>query len=192
MEWIKIPYRAAWRLVMDDKGLELSGYIAFTAFLSLFPFLIFLAALAGFLGDRESADGFIEAMFHYTHRTRCRRLKWNIASMNPSADLRSPTSRQGGQEDQEREQRRNAGNAMQPESSRPSSSHDQALGGAVGDLDRLHGRGSSSGPAGVAGGGPLLSGRKRPLAASLRGQALTRRRVLRTRADSARSRRSHL
>ena len=65
MEWIRIPYRAAWRLVMDDEGLELSGYIAFTAFLSLFPFLIFLAALAGFLGDRESADGFIEAMFNF-------------------------------------------------------------------------------------------------------------------------------
>ena len=56
MEWLKIPYRAAWRLVMVDEGLELSGYIAFAAFLSLFPFLIFLAALAGFLGDRETAE----------------------------------------------------------------------------------------------------------------------------------------
>lgn len=65
MEWIKIPYRAAWRLVMVDEGLELSGYIAFTAFLSLFPFLIFLAALAGFLGDRETADHFIRAMFEF-------------------------------------------------------------------------------------------------------------------------------
>jgi membrane protein len=64
MEWIKIPYRAAWRLIMQDEGVELSGYIAFTAFFSLFPFLIFLAALAGFLGDRESADGFIEEMFN--------------------------------------------------------------------------------------------------------------------------------
>jgi membrane protein len=65
MEWIRIAYRAAWRLVMLDEGMELSGYIAFTAFLSLFPFLIFLAALAGFLGDRESADGFIEQMFNF-------------------------------------------------------------------------------------------------------------------------------
>ena len=63
MEWLKIPYRAAWRLVMDDEGLELSGYIAFTAFLSLFPFLIFLAALAGFLGDRETG--------RRVHRRRC-------------------------------------------------------------------------------------------------------------------------
>jgi membrane protein len=65
MEWLKIPYRAAWRLVMVDEGLELSGYIAFAAFLSLFPFLIFLAALAGFLGDRETANDFIQAMFHF-------------------------------------------------------------------------------------------------------------------------------
>jgi membrane protein len=65
MKWIRIPYRAARRLVMVDEGLELSGYIAFTAFLSLFPFLIFLAALAGFLGDRETADAFIAAMFEF-------------------------------------------------------------------------------------------------------------------------------
>lgn len=65
MRWIKMPYRAAWRLVMVDDGLELAGYIAFTAFLSLFPFLIFLAALAGFLGDRDTADAFIDAMFEF-------------------------------------------------------------------------------------------------------------------------------
>jgi membrane protein len=65
MTWIKIPSRATWRLIMVDEGLELSGYIAFTAFLSLFPFLIFLAALAGFLGDQETANEFIEAMFRF-------------------------------------------------------------------------------------------------------------------------------
>jgi membrane protein len=63
--WIEILYHAAWRLVMKDEGLELSGYIAFTAFFSLFPFVIFLAALAGFLGDPETADAFIEAMFEF-------------------------------------------------------------------------------------------------------------------------------
>jgi membrane protein len=64
-KWIEIPYRAAWRLVMQDEGLELSGYIAFTAFFSLFPFVIFLAALAGFLGDRDTADAVIEALFGF-------------------------------------------------------------------------------------------------------------------------------
>jgi membrane protein len=65
MKWITIAYRAAWRLVMVDDGLVLSGYIAFTAFLSLFPFLIFLAALAGFLGTRDTAHELIEAMFRF-------------------------------------------------------------------------------------------------------------------------------
>jgi len=64
-EWLESPYQAAWRLVMKDEGLELSGYIAFTAFFSLFPFMIFLAALAGFLGDRQTADDFVAAMFGF-------------------------------------------------------------------------------------------------------------------------------
>jgi membrane protein len=62
---LRVPWDAAYRLVMEDEGLELSGYIAFTAFIALFPFLIFLAALAGFLGDQSTADGFIEAMFQF-------------------------------------------------------------------------------------------------------------------------------
>ena len=63
--WLTLPYDAGWRLVMENEGLELSGYIAFTAFLSLFPFMIFLAALTGFVSDPESADQLIEAMFTF-------------------------------------------------------------------------------------------------------------------------------
>jgi membrane protein len=65
IDLLKLPWEAGYRLVMKDEGLELSGYIAFTTFTSLFPFLIFLAALAGFLGDQDTADGFIEAMFEF-------------------------------------------------------------------------------------------------------------------------------
>jgi membrane protein len=65
MKWIGILYRAVWRQVMVDEGMELSGYIAFSAFLSLFPFLIFLAALASFLGTSETAQEIIEAMFRF-------------------------------------------------------------------------------------------------------------------------------
>ena len=64
-DWLRLPWDAAWRMVMKDEGLELSGYIAFAAFFALFPFLIFLAALAGFLGDEETASGFIDAMFRF-------------------------------------------------------------------------------------------------------------------------------
>ncbi len=65
IDLLKLPWEAGYRLVMEDEGLELSGYIAFTTFTSLFPFLIFLAALAGFLGDQDTADGFIQAMFEF-------------------------------------------------------------------------------------------------------------------------------
>ena len=49
--------------LLRHEGFELSGYIAFTAILALFPFLIFLTALAGFLGDAESADRIIATLF---------------------------------------------------------------------------------------------------------------------------------
>jgi membrane protein len=65
IDLLKLPWEAGYRLVMEDEGLELSGHIAFTTFISLFPFLIFLAALAGFLGDQDTADGFIQAMFEF-------------------------------------------------------------------------------------------------------------------------------
>lgn len=43
---------AATRFLADD-GPALSGYLAFVGLLSLFPFLIFVVALAGFLGSSE-------------------------------------------------------------------------------------------------------------------------------------------
>ena len=61
--YLKIPWDAGWRLVMYDDGVENAGYIAFTALLALFPFLIFLAALAGFLGESETADTFVRNLF---------------------------------------------------------------------------------------------------------------------------------
>jgi membrane protein len=39
--------------------------MAFMALLSIFPFLIFLAALAGFLGDDTSAANFVDLMFEF-------------------------------------------------------------------------------------------------------------------------------
>jgi membrane protein len=51
--------RTAFRAFMaflDHSGFEMSGYAAFTALLSLFPFLLFLTALAGFFGDQKVAE----------------------------------------------------------------------------------------------------------------------------------------
>lgn len=87
-KWIEIPYRAAWRLVMQDEGLELSGYIAFTAFFALFPFVIFLGALAGFLGNHETANDIIGAMFAF--------LPTDVAETLAPAVREVIGSRQGG------------------------------------------------------------------------------------------------
>lgn len=87
-DWLKIPYRAGWRLVMENEGLELSGYIAFAGFFALFPFLIFLASLAGFLGDAGTADEFIEGMFSF--------MPADVASTLAPAVREVVESRQGG------------------------------------------------------------------------------------------------
>ncbi len=58
-------YRAGWRLTEHD-GLTVAGYMAFAAFTSLFPFLIFLAALASFLGTGETAHEVVDGMFLFS------------------------------------------------------------------------------------------------------------------------------
>lgn len=56
--------RASQRMLKED-GLMAAGHIAFTAFLSLFPFLIFLAAAAGFLSSPEDAPKMVALMFEF-------------------------------------------------------------------------------------------------------------------------------
>lgn len=55
----------AFKRMLEDDGLMVAGHIAFTAFLSLFPFLIFLAALAGFLSSPEDVPKMIDLMFQF-------------------------------------------------------------------------------------------------------------------------------
>ncbi len=49
--------------VIDDGGVSMAGAVAFSFLLSLFPFCIFLGALAGTLGGRELADAAIAQLF---------------------------------------------------------------------------------------------------------------------------------
>lgn len=44
-------------------GILFAGHMAFTAMLSFFPFLIFLTALAGFVGEPQTAQSFIDHVF---------------------------------------------------------------------------------------------------------------------------------
>lgn len=59
-----VPWRTVERLD-DHSGIELAGNLAFTAISSLFPFLIFLVALAGFIGDADAATRVIDWMFGF-------------------------------------------------------------------------------------------------------------------------------
>lgn len=57
--WIR---RILWPAIdhfINDEGFVLAGYIAFTVFFAVFPFLIFLLALAGWLGQGDAAGEFI-------------------------------------------------------------------------------------------------------------------------------------
>ncbi|MGQ3027923.1 MAG: YihY/virulence factor BrkB family protein [Ferrovibrionaceae bacterium] len=69
--WRRIPGRTGavlWRATkafVAHDGLELSGHMAFTAILALFPFLIFLTALAGFVGDATMAERFVSFMLEF-------------------------------------------------------------------------------------------------------------------------------
>lgn len=63
-------WRAVWRVVwpavdhfVSDKGFIYAGYIAFTSIFALFPFVIFLLTLAGFMGQGEAAAASIELAF---------------------------------------------------------------------------------------------------------------------------------
>lgn len=68
MEHIKYPFAvliAAFKRMLEEDGMMAAGHIAFTAFLSLFPFLIFLAALAGFLSSPEDVPKMVDLMFEF-------------------------------------------------------------------------------------------------------------------------------
>ena len=51
----QIGYEAFWRFV-DDDGWALASHVALSGLMALFPFLIFLTALAAFFGSKELAD----------------------------------------------------------------------------------------------------------------------------------------
>lgn len=57
-----IVFDAIWRF-SDDDGWAIASHIALSALMSLFPFLIFVTALAGFLDFRQLADETIQLMF---------------------------------------------------------------------------------------------------------------------------------
>lgn len=55
----KAFWRAGKHTVITHDGIEHAGYLSFMGLLSLFPFLVFIVALAGFLGEGELGREFI-------------------------------------------------------------------------------------------------------------------------------------
>ena len=55
LRFVRLFYDAYWRFVADD-GWAIASHIALSILMSLFPFLIFLTALAGFIGRDNLAD----------------------------------------------------------------------------------------------------------------------------------------
>lgn len=57
-----IPWDAYWRFAYND-GWAIASHIALSALLALFPFLIFVTALAGFIGSAELAEQVVNLTF---------------------------------------------------------------------------------------------------------------------------------
>jgi len=55
--------RAAALRMVADGGLIMAGHLSFVSLLALFPFIIFLTALAGFLGQTEAGTYFVAFLF---------------------------------------------------------------------------------------------------------------------------------
>lgn len=59
---IKVLYRAGRRFSEND-GTAMAGYLAYTAILSIFPFLIFATALTGLIVGEDRSEAAVAAMF---------------------------------------------------------------------------------------------------------------------------------
>lgn len=73
-------------IMLNTLELELAGHIAFTGLLSIFPFLIFLASLAGFLGNYIDGLASVEATFDLLPEDVARTLKPVINEVLRSRD----------------------------------------------------------------------------------------------------------
>jgi membrane protein len=62
------PLQILWdaiKSLVANEGLELSSHLAFTILLALFPFLIFLSALAGSMGDVTMGEHLVQFMLQF-------------------------------------------------------------------------------------------------------------------------------
>ncbi|NQV81660.1 MAG: YihY/virulence factor BrkB family protein [Alphaproteobacteria bacterium] len=61
-QFLRVFFDSTARLFRNG-GILFAGHMAFTAMLSFFPFLIFLTTLAGFVGEPQTAQAFVDRVF---------------------------------------------------------------------------------------------------------------------------------
>lgn len=68
VKFITNIFRCIWQAAVDTvnhDGVEHAGYLSFLGMLSLFPFLVLLVALAGFIGNHEAGQEFVSIVLSY-------------------------------------------------------------------------------------------------------------------------------
>ncbi len=73
-------YKAGYNTIRHD-GIEHAGYLAFLGLLALFPFLVFVFALAGFLGEGQAGMEFIKLIFSQLPPDMVKALRPRIAEI---------------------------------------------------------------------------------------------------------------
>jgi len=73
-------YKAGYNTIYHD-GIEHAGYLAFLGLLALFPFLVFVVALAGFLGEGQAGAEFIKLVFSQLPPSMVRALEPRVAEI---------------------------------------------------------------------------------------------------------------
>lgn len=82
-------YRSAERFLMDD-GLYMASALAFSLVLAIFPFMIFMTALAGFAGGQRLADWLTNALFDALPQQVAEALEpevWNVLIRDAGSGL---------------------------------------------------------------------------------------------------------
>jgi len=75
------PWIEAGKELANNDGFQIAGHLAFTAFMAIFPFLIFLAALFGILGDVETAQTLVNFLFKFAPKDVAETLSGPIFSV---------------------------------------------------------------------------------------------------------------
>lgn len=90
MRWLNGLGRALWR-VGDDGGFSMASAVAYSFLLSVFPFSIFLGALAGTMGGRDLAAAAVAQLFQVVPETVAKALAPEVETVMGQSQYRLVT-----------------------------------------------------------------------------------------------------